>query len=160
MKTLFRVNFAKFVPFFFCFVHLPASFPFSLPYAIEWRGEDRAERGWRGRGESNTEVVGGMGSCYRAVKCLYSTRPLRCSRPRLETNQKTNRATQMPELTRHYDNNAHAYARPRSSQSAIWGHRRHLERHGRLFELGLWCLSFRVSAGWFICRLLLILYLD
>lgn len=64
-----------------------------------------------------------MGSCHRAVKCLYSTRPLCCSHPRLETNQWTRRATQMPELARHYDNSAHAYARPRSSQSAIWGHR-------------------------------------
>lgn len=36
---------------FFFLVHLPASFPFSLPYAIEWRGEDRAERGWRERGK-------------------------------------------------------------------------------------------------------------
>lgn len=118
MKTLFRVYFAKFVLFLFVYLHL-----FRSVCLTQCKSDDKARMGCEGGGErERRRLLEGQESSHTVVQCLYSTPPLRRSRPRLETNQWTHRATQMPEPTRHYNNNAHTntqMARPRSTQSAI-----------------------------------------
>lgn len=118
MKTLFRVYFAKFVLFLFVYLHL-----FRSVCLTQCKSDDKARMGWKwGEGGEKDGGCWRDRNSHRAVQCLYWTPPLRRSHPRLETNQRTRRATHMPEPTQHYANNAHTYtqmARLSSSQSAI-----------------------------------------